>query len=55
MDKSACKINYLEHIELVMSAAYTKRGDLSIDLTSAQGNNDNDFTDYNMLSYLLSW
>ena len=32
-----CDIGYIEHVELVMTATYPKRGDLSVDLTSAQG------------------
>lgn len=35
--ESACIINYLEHVELVLTAKYSQRGYLSIDLTSAQG------------------
>lgn len=34
---SDCGVSYIEHIELVMTIKYSKRGDLSIDLTSAQG------------------
>ena len=32
-----CDIGYIEHVELVLTATYPKRGDLSVDLTSAQG------------------
>lgn len=35
--KDDCVINYLEHVELVFTASYSKRGDISLDLISAQG------------------
>lgn len=39
VNRKDCAIRHLEHVELVMTAVYTKRGDLSVDLTSAQGLN----------------
>ncbi|XP_067933501.1 neuroendocrine convertase 1-like [Watersipora subatra] len=56
--ESDCGINYLEHVELVMTASYSKRGDLSLDLTSAQGSRvsmmrprDNDFNNIGYIQW----
>ena len=36
-DSQETEINYLEHVEIQLNMDYTKRGDLSIDVTSAMG------------------
>ena len=36
-DGQETEINYLEHVEIQLNMDYTKRGDLSIDVTSAMG------------------
>ena len=38
-DGQSNEINYLEHVEIQLNMDYTKRGDLSIDITSAMGKN----------------
>ena len=38
-DGQSNEINYLEHVEIELNMDFTKRGDLSIDITSAMGKN----------------